>query len=288
MDYAKVVAVLLAHGGHPGEYVGTGKLPGEVAPLVAVPTTSGTGSEVTQTAVVTHEGVKRGISDERLRHSFALVDPRLTYDLPRDVTARAGFDAFVHALEGLTARDHRCGRRVADHLPGGQPRLAPAGPAGALARPRAARAGDFDGDDREARQRLSLGSCLAALAHSNSGLGAVHALASSVGGITGRPHGECLAVSVEPAVEYNLPVRREEYAAVAAHLEVGESAAALVAEVARLRDSVGLPSSMAEFDLDASDADGLVEATLVQERRLLTNPREVTGDLRGVLVEALD
>jgi len=146
----------------------------------------------------------------------------------------------------------------------------------------------FDGDDREARQRLSLGSCLAALAHSNSGLGAVHALASSVGGITGRPHGECLAVSVEPALEYNFPVRREEYAAVAAHLEVGESAAALVAEVARLRDSVGLPSSIAEFGLDASDADRLVEATLVQERRLLTNPREITGDLRGVLVEALD
>jgi alcohol dehydrogenase class IV len=107
LDTAKLAALLLAHGGSPADYLGTGEVPGPVAPLVAVPTTSGTGSQLTQTAVVHHEGVKRGVSDEGLRPARAVVDPTLTFGLPRSVTARSGFDAFVHSLESLTARDHR-------------------------------------------------------------------------------------------------------------------------------------------------------------------------------------
>jgi alcohol dehydrogenase class IV len=107
LDTAKVTAAVLAHDIDPAACLGVDAIPGPVAPLVAVPTTSGTGSQATQTAVVSRDGVKRGISDERLRPSVALVDPTLTFDLPWAVTARSGFDALVHALESLTARDYR-------------------------------------------------------------------------------------------------------------------------------------------------------------------------------------
>lgn len=107
LDAGKFAALALAHGGTPADYLGVNAVPGPVAPLVAIPTTSGTGSQATQTAVLTHDGVKRGVSDEFLRPDVALVDPLLTIELPRSTTARSGFDAFVHALESLTARNYR-------------------------------------------------------------------------------------------------------------------------------------------------------------------------------------
>jgi len=284
IDTAKVAALLLAHGGDLASYLGVGGVPGPVAPLVAVPTTSGTGSQATQTAVVSHDGVKRGISDERLRPDLAVVDPALTFDLPRGVTARSGFDAFVHALESLTARDYRWVDERPITYQGANPvSRALAWRALRLVHASLERA-TFDGDDRAARRAMSLGSHLAGAAFSLSGLGAVHALASTFGGMTGRPHGACLAAAIRPGLEYNLPVRRDQYRAVAAGLGLEASAAALVAECDRLRASLGLPGGYADLGLSAADADRMVENTLVQERRLVTNPRTVTEDVRAVLL----
>ncbi|MEF8842772.1 MAG: iron-containing alcohol dehydrogenase [Haloarculaceae archaeon] len=288
LDTAKVVALLLAHGGEAADYLGVDHAPGPVAPLVAVPTTSGTGSQATQTAVVSHDGVKRGTSDEELRPDVALVDPTLTEGIPAELTARSGFDAFVHALESLTARDYADVPPRAITYQGANP----------MSRPYSRRAlravhGSLERAVHEgvpaARRSMSLGSHLAGVAFSNAGLGVVHALASTVGGMTDRPHGECLAVSVETGLRYNLPVRREAYAAVAGDLGVEESADALVAECTRLRDAIGLPSSFGEVGLGPGDADAMVENTLVQERRLPTNPRDVDADaLRGALEDAFD
>lgn len=289
LDTAKLLAVLSAHGGDPADYLGVDAVPGPIAPLVAVPTTSGTGSQATQTAVVSHDGVKRGVSDERLRPDVAIVDPELTFDLPREVTARSGFDAFVHALESLLARDYRWVDPRPITYQGANP----------FSRSLAARAlrlvhgalerAVFDGDDREARRSMSLGSHLAGMAFSASGLGAVHALASTVGGLRDRPHGECLGVSIGAGLRYNLPVRHEQYSTIAAELGVGSSPGstppeALIAECERLRDSIGLPGSFAAVGLGASDVDAIVENTLLQERRLATNPRAVTEELRAFLL----
>lgn len=289
IDTAKLVALLLAHGGSPEAYLGVDRVPGPIAPLIAIPTTSGTGSQATQTAVVTHEGVKRGISDERLRPDAALVDPALTYDLPRSITARSGFDAFVHAIESLLARDYRWVDPRPITYQGANP----------ISRALAWRAlgsihgslerAVFDGGDREARRAMSLGSHLAGTAFSVSGLGAVHALASTLGGLTDRPHGACLAASIRTGLRYNRPVRREEYGAIARRLGVADRAStapeAFVAECDRLRESIGLPGSLAAFDLGPEDVDTVVENTLLQERRLATNPREVTEDLRDALLD---
>jgi alcohol dehydrogenase class IV len=267
LDTAKLAALLLTHGGTPADYLGVDAVPGPVVPLVAVPTTSGTGSQSTQTAVVHHDGVKRGVSDEHLRPARAVVDPTLTFGLPRRVTARSGFDAFVHALESLTARDHRWVPERAITYQGANPVTRPL-----------------------SRRALSLGSHLAGLAFSNAGLGVVHALASAVGGMTGAAHGDCLAACVEPGLRYNLPVRRDAYAAVADHLGVGSTAEDLVAEAVRLRDALALPTSIADLGLDRGDAAAVVENTLVQERRLATTPRlpdEDGADLQAAVAAAV-
>ena len=285
IDTAKIAAVLLAHGGRPAEYLGVDRVPGPIAPLIAIPTTSGTGSQATQTAVVTHDGVKRGVSDERLRPDAALVDPELTYELPRAVTARSGFDAFVHALESLLARDYRWVDPRPITYQGANPvSRALAWRALTLVHG-SLEAAVFDGRNRDARRAMSLGSHLAGTAFSVSGLGAVHALASTLGGLTDRPHGECLAASIRPGLYYNLPVRREQYAAVAGALGVGSEPLALLEECDRLRAAVGLPGSFMELDLPKNAVDTIVENTLLQERRLATNPREVIDDLGEVLVD---
>lgn len=287
IDTAKLAAVLLAHGGQPAEYLGVDRVPGPIDPLIAIPTTSGTGSQATQTAVVTYDGVKRGVSDERLRPDAALVDPELTYGLARPITARSGFDAFVHALESLLARDYRWVESRPITYQGANPvSRALAWRALTLIHGSLERA-VFDGRNRDARRALSLGSHLAGMAFSVSGLGAVHALASTLGGLTDRPHGACLGASIRPGLYYNFPVRREQYATVADALGVGGAdPLSLIEECDRLREAIGLPGSFTEFDLGDEDVDTLVENTLLQERRLATNPREVTDDLREVLVDS--
>lgn len=294
IDVAKMAAVLVDHNGKAADYIGVGQVHEEVAPLVAVPTTSGTGSQATQTAVLTHEGVKRGVSDESLRPDVAIVDPSLTYGLPHSITARSGFDAFVHALESLTARDYQWVENRSIIYQGANPiSRALAQQALHLIHGGLERA-VFDPADYEARRMMSLGSHLAGTAFSASGLGAVHALASTIGGLTSRPHGECLAASVRAGLSYNLPVRREEYADIATRLDISnaeipsEAAAALIEECERLARTIGLPDSFEAIDLSITDLDAMVENTLVQERRVKTNPRTVTEDLEDHLRPFLD
>ena len=296
LDTAKVAALLAAHGGHPGDYIGEGTLPGPVAPLVAVPTTSGTGSQATQSAVVSHGGVKRGISDEALRPDVAVVDPLVTAGLPAGVTATSGYDAFVHALESWLARDYRWVPERPIRYQGANPVTRPLSRQALVLTRGALERATFDGDDLAARRAMSLGSHLAGAAFSNAGLGAVHALASTVGGLVDRPHGACLGASVRAGLAYNRPVREAEYAHLSRLLGLVEGGAtdaaaadALVAEAVRLADSVGLPTSFADVGLGPDDLDAMVENTLVQERRLATNPRAVVADdLRETLAAHLE
>jgi len=193
MDFAKALAILMTHGGSLGDYVGEGLVPGPVLPVVCVPTTSGTGSQNTQTTVFTIGGVKMGCSSEFIRPVFSVVDPETTMRLPSVVTRNTGYDALMHAVESFIACPHE---RVPDRpilYQGSNP----------FSRGLALEAFRFiwgsyprsilDGQDREARYCMSIGSHLAGLAFSHSGLGLVHALASSLGGMIDAPHGVCLA-----------------------------------------------------------------------------------------------
>lgn len=294
LDTAKVAALLLAHGGSPEDYLGEGRLPGPVPPIVALPTTSGTGSQATQSAVLTHEGIKRGISDEELRPVDALVDPAVTVGLPPAITARSGFDAFVHALESWLARDYREVPERPIRYQGANPVTRPLSRQALRLVHSSLEAAVDNGEDLDARRAMSLGSHLAGVAFSNAGLGAVHALASTVGGLTGRPHGECLGASVEAGLAYNRPVREDAYAALARALGIvgrrtsdDGAANALVRECLRLAGAIGLPTSFDAVGLGPDDTERIVENTLVQQRRLVTNPRAVTADdLEAAVSEA--
>ena len=111
MDFAKALAILMTHGGSLADYVGEGLVPGPVIPVVCVPTTSGTGSQSTQTTVFTIGGVKMGCSSEFIRPAFSVVDPELTLGLPSEITRNSGYDALMHAVESFVALDHN---RVAE------------------------------------------------------------------------------------------------------------------------------------------------------------------------------
>jgi alcohol dehydrogenase class IV len=106
MDFAKALSIIITHGGLLGDYVGEGTVPGPVIPIVCIPTTSGTGSQNTQTAVFTVGGVKLGCSSEYIRPVASIVDPELTMGLPANVTRNSGYDALMHSVESFIARPH--------------------------------------------------------------------------------------------------------------------------------------------------------------------------------------
>ncbi len=288
LDTAKILSILIEHGGTTESYLGVDKVPGPVLPLIAVPTTSGTGSQATQTAVIAHEGVKRGISDEHLRPELAIVDPLLTRGLPKEITARSGFDAFVHALESLTARSYRWVPDRPIYYQGANPVSRALSTRALFLLYESLEQAVFDGDNLAARRKMSLGSHLAGVAFSNAGLGIVHALASTVGGMTEVPHGACLATSIETGLRYNLPVRGKEYQRIAhdlgiKHLDADQPGESLIREIERLRENIDLPGSFSAVGLTPDDIDEMVKNTLLQQRRTATTPRIPGDDLHQAL-----
>src|SRR6266496_6716332 len=180
MDLTKLSATLLTHGGTPRTFVGDDKIPGPIMPLICVPTTAGTGSEVSAAAVVTdtENKIKVGILSNYLRPRVALVDPLLTVSCPPKVTADSGIDALTHAIEALTAVDNAVFPLPSDERSVYQGRH----PMGDMCAEKAiALIGQFlrravaDGSDLEARDGMALAATLAGLAFSNVGVAVVHA-----------------------------------------------------------------------------------------------------------------
>ena len=209
MDLAKVVAVLLRHGGDIRDYYGEFKVPGPLMPLVAIPTTAGTGSEVTPVAVVadTERGLKVGIASPHLIPMIAICDPELTATCPARLTATSGADALTHAVEAFTTlarpvdpmltQEHVfVGKNaLSDHFA----KLAVASVWQGL--PRAYR----DGSDMAAREHLMLGSLAAGCAFGTAGTAAAHALQYPVGNLTHTPHGDGVATLLPYVMQFNRP-----------------------------------------------------------------------------------
>jgi alcohol dehydrogenase class IV len=261
MDFAKAASIIMTHGGSMGDYLGEGSVPGPVIPIVCIPTTSGTGSQSTQTAVFTIEGVKRGSSSEYLRPALSIVDPELTMSLPPSVTRNSGYDALMHACESFLTRP-------SSQIPE-RPFLAVT-----------------DGGDREARMGMSLGSHLAGIAFSHSGLGLVHALASALGGMVDEPHGACLAACTNIGFRYNFKFCEKNFALLAGIMsETAEACASdasgkdFIANLQELRSELGFASRPSELGIKQEDAETLLKNTLVQTRRIMTNPRPLDDEL---------
>jgi alcohol dehydrogenase class IV len=296
MDLAKITATVLAHGGAPQDYVGDDRIPGPVWPLICVPTTAGTGSEVTAASVLTDTAnhIKVGVLSNWLRPRVALVDPLLTVSCPPKVTADSGIDALTHAIEAYTAVDN------ADFpLPPGE-RTVYQGRhpiPDCLAEKAIALTGTYlrravaNGNDLEAREGMALAATLAGLAFSNVGVAAVHALEYPVGGAVHCSHGCGNGLLLPHVMRFNLPARRREFAAIARLLGedvtgLDEQAAAErgVAAVDRLRQDIGIPARLRDIGVQEAQLRPFAEKAAGIRRILRVNPRPVTvDDLEAIL-----
>jgi len=290
MDLAKIAAAVLTHGGGPRDYVGEDRLQGPVMPLICVPTTAGTGSEVTAASVLTDTAnqIKVGILSNYLRPRLALVDPRLTLTCPRKVTADSGIDALTHAIEAYTAVDNE-----EFPLPSGERSVYqgrhPLGDC--LAEKAINLIGQhleravYHGDDVSARDGMALGATTAGLAFSNVGVALVHAMEYPVGGATHCSHGEGNGLLLPFVMRFNLPARVKQFARIAQLLgqdASGLSEAALaeqaVGAVERLKSAIGIPQRLRDLGVTRDQLRPFAEKTLGIQRILRVNPRPVTVD----------
>src|SRR6478609_8301325 len=261
LDLAKAVAVLLTHGGAPADYYGELRVPGPVLPVIALPTTAGTGSEVTPVAVLTDpERISKvGISSPHLIPHAAVCDPELTLGCPPGLTASAGADALSHVIEAFTAiRRPATAQLASERVFVGKNELTDTYAllgirliAGSLHR------AWTTPDDVEAREAMMLGATAGGFALGSAGTAAAHAIQYPVGALTHTPHGVGVGALLPYVMEFNRPARVAEMAAIA--LAMGAQADAspedladeAIDRVAALLTSVGIPSTLADLGLPA-------------------------------------
>jgi alcohol dehydrogenase class IV len=290
IDVGKCVAMLLANGGDPLDYlevIGAGrKITEHAAPCVAVPTTAGTGAEVTANAVLASpgDGVKASLRSPMIIPRIALVDPRLTFSCPPSVTASSGLDALTQCLEPFVSREANA---LTDGLSMEGLRRGAAG----------LRAAYADGDDIDARTDMAICSLLGGIALANAKLGAVHGLAGVIGGTVGVPHGVACAALLAPVIQTNVRVLKAcqpghpalgRYAQVAALL-TGRTGAFIEDGIAWIRDTLALLEipGLAAFGITSQQADEIA-AKAMNSSSMRGNPVALsTDDLRAVMLEAL-
>jgi alcohol dehydrogenase class IV len=285
LDTAKLVAYLAKSGDRLDDIYGVGLAKGERLPLLLVPTTAGTGSEVTPIAIVTTPTTeKKGVVSPRLLPDWAILDPELTLGLPSHVTAATGIDAMVHAIEAYTSRHRK--NPMSDQL---------ARQALALLSQNI-REVCRNGRNLEARSQMLLGSMLAGMAFANAPVAAVHALAYPIGAIFHVPHGLSNALVLMGVLRFNLPAAETLYAELAPivdpqanGLSPGEAALRFVDGLAAICRDCKVPASLAEVGVRENDLPRLAEDAMKQTRLLVNNPREVTyADAFAIYGEALD
>lgn len=264
IDCAKAIAVLVSHGGDRiKEYEGKTAVKRPVLPWIAIPTTAGTGSEVTFSSVITDtQGkYKMTVKSPLMAAKAALVDPELTFTVPPGVTASTGVDALTHAIEAYTVT---CSEPISDAVALQAIELIAANLRDAVR----------DGRNARARDGMMMGSLLAGIAFSHSDVGSVHCMAESLGGIYDLPHGVCNAILLPYVMEYNMEYCLERYAKVAQAMGAGEDAASAVAAVRALCMDVGLPA-LNTLGIRESDLPTLAE---MSARNISTesNPRPMT------------
>ncbi len=318
IDTAKAVNLLTTNPGELMDYinvpVGQGRAPvNALKPLVAVPTTTGTGSESTTICVldVLALKVKTGISHPRLRPTMAVVDPRLTLTQPAGVTAASGMDILCHALESYTARPYDSyERKQADQrVPycGANPIADMWAERSLTLLAKAFRRAVAEGSDETARGDMALAATFAGMGFGNAGVHIPHANAYPIAGRVRKfhprdypgdepmvPHGMAVSLTAPEAFRFTFQAAPER------HVRAAELLAPDAARPDDLRDllpsvltglmrDIDLPNGIGEVGYDEGDVDDLVEGTLQQQRLLATAPREVTADdAAGILRASLE
>jgi alcohol dehydrogenase len=242
-------------------------------PIIAIPTTAGTGSEVNAFGVITDEATRRRfyVGHSSALAKAAILDPELTVGLPPKATAATGMDALVHATESyLSIRPNP----YSDAIALGVIKMVSENIETAVE----------NGTDLEARSQMLLASHIAGVGFSHTGLGLVHGIGHALGGGFNIPHGNALCIVLEQVLRYNLPVRLERIAQVAFALGVGKTenndsanAEAAITRISQLVEAVGLKANLSDYQITEADLDSLAE-TILADAVTLNNPQKPTHE----------
>lgn len=273
MDVAKAAAMLATNGGNAVDYVGVDTVKKPCLPTIMIPTTAGTGSEVSRTAVFINKAknTKGGINSDFMYPDVALLDPLLTLTVPPKVTAYTGIDALTHGIESFVSRTANEISRM--YALEGITRIG-----------RSIRRAYFNGSDLEARTDMLLGSLLAGISLANAGVGAVHGLSYPLGGEYGVPHGLANALLLPTVMEFNIPAAINEFANIAHALgedtrltTARESALASVKAIRNLYIDISMTEKLSDFDIPRAALQKMAETTLNNLKRVFdNNPRPVS------------
>ena len=300
MDLAKAVAVMLAHGGRVSDYYGEFKVPGPVLPLILIPTTSGTGSEVTPVAVLSdpERALKVGIASPHVISHTAICDPELTYSCPASLTAISGADALTHAIEAFTAiqRDPTP-ELFHQHVFIGKNTLSDHYALTAIARiSRSLARACAAGGDEDARDDMMLGALCAGLAFGTAGTAAAHAIQYPVGALTHTPHGTGVAVLMPYVMDFNRDACIAAFAQIALAMGVpgaGKSdddlSIAAIDAVSSLFAGIGLPKTLSDLAMPRDKIGEAAEQALSAQRLIKNNPKPVdAAALSHIITAAFD
>ena len=276
IDTAKMAATLMTNGGSVLDYVGSDRVPKPAAPVVAIPTTAGTGAEITINSVIAdpEQHKKLVIISPNATALFALEDPDLTRGLPPFLTAITGMDTLVHAIESFVNKNT---------YPMTQALALDAIRDGAWALPRAVK----DGGDLEARERMMRSVISASLAFSNTRLGNVHAMALPLGGWCHVAHGTAVAVLLPHVMDFNRSAAPERYATVGEAMGVGKDAKAAVARTFAMIEEIGIPKRLSEVGVTDDKVPPMAKDA-IQSGNIAVNPRTTTlADVEALYRAAL-
>jgi alcohol dehydrogenase class IV len=273
LDTAKLVALLAATGQTPDQVYGIDVARGPRLPLILVPTTAGTGSEVTPISIVTTPtDEKKGVVSPLLYPDVAVLDPVLTLGLPPRVTAMTGIDAMVHAIEAYTTRHKK--NPISDALAVKALELLGGSILTAVQ----------NGGDLDARRAMLQGAMLAGMAFANAPVAAVHALAYPLGGRFHVPHGLSNALVLAPVLEFNLPAAGGLYAELRRALPPwltearSEGGEGFVEALKTLVAAMPMEARLADVGVTEADIPDLAADAMNVQRLLVNNPRDVTYD----------
>ncbi|MFZ6816183.1 iron-containing alcohol dehydrogenase [Undibacterium sp. Rencai35W] len=283
MDVAKLIAVLSGSTQALGSMYGIGNVKGQRLPLIQIPTTAGTGSEVTPISIVTTGATtKMGVVAPQLYADIAILDAELTIGLPTKVTAATGIDAMVHAIEAYTTKHKK--NPLSDMLARQALTLL---------------WGNIDeacknGSNLAARQAMLLGAMLAGQCFANAPCAAVHALAYPIGGIFHVPHGLSNSLVLPHVLRFNAPNAAGQYAELASIIAPDAQgsdearSSALIHAMEALAQRVGIETQLRQVGVTVNDLDQLANDAMLQTRLLGNNPREVSlADARAIYAAAL-
>ncbi|MFZ5823351.1 MAG: iron-containing alcohol dehydrogenase [Bacillota bacterium] len=284
IDVAKAASLLAANGGTAYDYFGTELVKQPGIPVIAVPTTAGTGAEATPNAIFTdtREQVKKGIVSAYMMPEVAIVDAELTLTVPASVTAATGMDALTHAIESYTSVK---ATPTTDLYAAEAIRLIG----------RSIRTAVFQGSDLAARTDMALGSLYAGISIANAGTGAVHAMAYPLGGQFHVAHGIANSALLPFVLKWNIQGNLSKFAQVAAllgeqvdGLSPLEAAERAVTAVTRLCGDLGIPAHLAKFGVTAEDLPAMAQAAHATRRLMDNNPRNLSvAEVETIYREAL-